>query len=149
MHTGDKYLDDPAYRDQMENAYNNAPNDTTAARAGANPPYRAEQGGFCRPGAVCSVTTRYRAGDVNLGSPPSDALFSFHTHQSEGRPIDVYNAQLQAQGLSYSAYDFYHRGYSPTPDSTNTVQFGIPTYIIRPTQITRIDPNGTITTFTR
>ena len=139
MTTGDRYLDDPSFRQPMEDSYNEAPDDVSPGRAGARPPYKAEQGGYCNAAATCSSVTQGNAGEVTLQAPPDGTVLSYHTHQSEGRPVDIPNGRLKAQG---KPYDRFGKGASQ-PDIDNAKDRGVTTYIIRPKMITRIDPDGT------
>jgi hypothetical protein len=53
--------------------------------------------------------------------------------------VDIPNGRLKAQG---KPYDQFGKGASQ-PDIDNAKDRGVPTYIIRPNVITRIDPDGT------
>jgi len=75
--TGDKHLDDDYMRQQLEDAYKEAPN------SAEYPGYQNEVAGWCIVDA-CSLS----AGNLvssSAGARPAGALLQYHTHNSAGR----------------------------------------------------------------
>jgi RHS repeat-associated protein len=123
MDTGDKNLDNPAIRQNLEDSVNSAPADA------ANPGYVDEIAGYCGT-SNCSSNP----GDVNTASPgnmrPGDAL-EYHTHMNAGKPALIPGKP----GYVYVARP-------SKQDSTSAGTRSVPSYVIGPKTIYRNSPNG-------
>jgi RHS repeat-associated protein len=78
LNTGDRNMDNPKYREWIDDNLANAPED------GRHPGYTSEVGGWCtKSGCTREVGS---ATAVDIGKAPKGVLFAYHGHLNVGKP---------------------------------------------------------------
>jgi hypothetical protein len=124
MNTGDKNLDDPGMRQDIEDSYFLAP------EVAGHPGYVAEVGGWCRGEGTCTSRTDGQLENVWLGDRPRNASFAYHTHGNAGK-----------LAVGRGPDDYYAETFS-RKDAANASTRGLPSYIFGPWHIVRLTPLG-------
>ncbi len=123
MKTGDKNLDDPTIRQNLEDAANSAPADPQ------HPGYRDEVAGYCGT-ADCSVNP----GDVNVSEPGNmrtGDVLEYHTHLNAGLP-----------SLIPGQKNYIYVEDPSGQDKRSAAKRPVPSYVVGPNSIWRNTPDG-------